>query len=251
MASAYCFSFSLYITASLDMFLDVNPNDYSDYNFELDNHGACSLVPGFQPISKEDYCKKNPDAVEFYESSGYRRIPLTTCEGGLEMDKQSVPVSCPGREDDFEKIHKISGWSIFFAVVIPIGLAMGAGYWVWTRWDGKFGQIRLGDHGHSEFLDADNPWIKYPVMVTAGLVAVVVAIPSVMTALWRSSRSALDQWGVLDRFGTGNYTWLPGSNGRATRRFTTRDSFARSRDAYAIVDEDEGELLGEESDEEV
>jgi len=36
-----------------------------------------------------------------------------------------------------------------------------------------------------------------------------------------------------------------------TARFTTRDSFARGRGDYAIVDEDEGELLGEESDEEV
>jgi hypothetical protein len=36
-----------------------------------------------------------------------------------------------------------------------------------------------------------------------------------------------------------------------SRRFTTRDSFARGRGDYAIVDEDEGELLGDESDEEV
>jgi len=35
------------------------------------------------------------------------------------------------------------------------------------------------------------------------------------------------------------------------RRFTTRDSFARGRGGYAVVDEDEGELLGDESDEEV
>jgi hypothetical protein len=35
------------------------------------------------------------------------------------------------------------------------------------------------------------------------------------------------------------------------RRFTTRYSFARGRGDYAIVDEDEGELLGDESDEEV
>jgi hypothetical protein len=36
-----------------------------------------------------------------------------------------------------------------------------------------------------------------------------------------------------------------------SKRFTTRDSFARGRGDYAVVDDDEGELLGDESDEEV
>jgi hypothetical protein len=35
------------------------------------------------------------------------------------------------------------------------------------------------------------------------------------------------------------------------RRFTTRDSFARGSGDYAVVDTDEGELLGEDSDEDV
>ena len=35
------------------------------------------------------------------------------------------------------------------------------------------------------------------------------------------------------------------------KRFTTRDSFARGTGDYAVVDTDEGELLGEDSDEDV
>lgn len=38
--------------------------------------------------------------------------------------------------------------------------------------------------------------------------------------------------------------------GGRNKRFTTRRSFARTAD-YEAVDDDEGELLGEESDEEV
>jgi hypothetical protein len=67
--------------------------------------------------------------------------------------------------------------------------------------------------------------------VIAGLVAVVQALPLLASSLWRSTLSA---------FGRGR-----------SRTFTTRDSFARGRGDYTIVDEDEGELLGDESDEEV
>jgi hypothetical protein len=78
--------------------------------------------------------------------------------------------------------------------------------------------------------DGEAPYIKYPVLVIAGLVAVAQALPLLATSLWRSASNA---------FGRG-----------ANRRFTTRDSFARGRGDYAVVDEDEGELLGDESDEE-
>jgi hypothetical protein len=79
--------------------------------------------------------------------------------------------------------------------------------------------------------DGEAPYIKYPVLVVAGIVAVAQPLPLLASSLWRSASNAF------------------GSN-RSTR-FTTRDSFARGRGDYAIMDEDEGELLGEESDEEV
>lgn len=69
-------------------------------------------------------------------------------------------------------------------------------------------------------------------MFVAGAVAVAQALPLLASSLWRSAASAL------------------GRN-TSNRRFTTRDSFARGRGDYAVVDEDEGELLGEDSDEEV
>lgn len=79
--------------------------------------------------------------------------------------------------------------------------------------------------------DGEPVWVKYPVIAIAGLVAVAQALPLLAGSLWRS---------VSSLFGRGG-----------SRTFTTRDSFARGRGDYAIVDEDEGELLGDESDEEV
>lgn len=79
--------------------------------------------------------------------------------------------------------------------------------------------------------DGEAPYIKYPVLLISGLVAVAQALPLLLASLWRSTQKILGRGG--------------------SRRFTTRDSFARGRGDYAIVDEDEGELLGEDSDEEV
>ncbi|KKA30129.1 hypothetical protein TD95_002003 [Thielaviopsis punctulata] len=223
--------------------------DYEcDYNFEMDNHGQCSLVPGRKPQTAQEYCSANPDAVAFYEPSGYRRIPLTTCVGGDEFDKVNTPIACSGHEEEFEKSRRTSGLAIFFAFILPIGIAVAAGSWVYRNWNGKFGQIRLGEPntgsrsglaaGHA-LLDRDAPWVRYPVIALSAGVALVASLPLVAQGLWRSLTS------TYERVSGGGF-----GEGFGARRFTTRDSFARGTADYAIVDEDEGELLGEESDEE-
>jgi hypothetical protein len=172
---------------------------------------------------------------------------MSTCEGGTtEFDKSPETFPCPGKEDEYNKKHAPSAISIFFAITIPIAVAAGVGYWVWTNWASKFGQIRLGEQcmfpsAHLSLLqhanitqasfDSEAPYVKYPVLVVAGIVAIAQALPLLASSLWRSASTALGRT-------------------RGTR-FTTRDSFARGRGDYAVVDDDEGELLGEESDEEV
>lgn len=112
-------------------------------------------------------------------------------------------------------------------MLLPLVVAGGVGYWVWRNWDGKFGRIRLGETGSA--FDASQPWIQYPVAAIALLVAVVSAIPLVLASAWR---------GVSGLFG-------------GSRRYTTRQSFARGRGDYAVVDPDEDELLGDDDDEDV
>lgn len=70
-------------------------------------------------------------------------------------------------------------------------------------------------------------------MFVAAVVSVAQATPLLASSLWRSASGAL------------------GRGASSNRRFTTRDSFARGRGDYAVVDEDEGELLGDDSDDEV
>ncbi|KAI3331859.1 Oligoxyloglucan reducing end-specific cellobiohydrolase [Xylariaceae sp. AK1471] len=220
--------------------------DYEcDYNYELDNHGYCTLVEGLRPNNPEQICRDDPEAIEYHEPTGLRRIPLTTCEGGrFDPDNDFKVHPCPGHEEEFEKKHGVSGIAIFFAVVIPIAFAALVGWWVYNNWQSKFGQIRLGEHGG---LDNDAPWIKYPIIAVSAVVAVIGALPLLASSVWRTVSSTFTRLSGRGDSG-GRYSWL-GSGG--PRRFTTRDSFARGRGDYAIVDEDEGELLGDDSDDEV
>lgn len=219
----------------------------SDYNYERQDDGSCKLVPGLDPPDhKALACTGEPGADEWYEPTGYRRIPLTTCQGGKEMEYTAARHACPGREEVVRKKHAISGAALFFAIFLPICAAAAVGWWVYRNWDGKFGRIQLGDGiagfsgssgGPGGMFDSESPLVKWPVAAASGLVAVIVALPSVVGAVWRAISSRL------------------GSGGRDayaySRPYTTRDSFARDRTPGLAAVEDEGELLGEDSDEEV
>lgn len=220
----------------------------SDYNYELQTHGECKLVDGLQPVSHETWCKENPDAIEYWEPTGYRRLPLTTCEGGdHEFDKMSTRHLCPGKGEDYDRKHRgPSGFVLFLAIVLPFAAAGAIGWWVWRNWAGTFGQIRLGEQPAGGLLDEDRPWVRYPIIAVSALAAVVGALPLVAAAVWRTARGAAERWGVGGGGGRGSWSRLGGGD----RRYTSRDSFARGRTDYTIVDDDEGELLGDDSDEE-
>ncbi|KAI9677925.1 MAG: vacuolar protein sorting/targeting protein PEP1 [Trizodia sp. TS-e1964] len=230
-----CFNGAL--TESLHMKLDNCPCERQDFEWQVTFHptkhdfnyqraidGSCQLVEGLEPADHSQICRDDPSQVQYREPNGYRRIPLTTCVGGRQLD-ESKEIPCPGHKEEFEKSHGISGIGLFFAITLPVLAAFGVGYWVWINWDGKFGRIRLGD-GTSTF-NSDSPFISYPIAAIAAIIAVLGAIPLLVLSLGRSL------WG-----------------GRS-KTYTTRSSFARGTSDYAAVDNDEGELLGDDSDEEV
>ncbi|KAL1965296.1 hypothetical protein VTN77DRAFT_5898 [Rasamsonia byssochlamydoides] len=204
--------------------------DYEcDYNYEPQSDGSCALVPGLPQPDAMAICREDPNAIEYWEPTGYRRIPLTTCEGGLHLDRL-ISKPCPNKEKEYQEKHGISGVGLFFAIVIPIGLAAAVGYYVYTRWDGKFGQIRLGEHvGESEGLfSRDSPLITVPIAIIAGTVAVIQALPLLASSLWRS---------------VSGYIRLPGRRS-GPRPYATRGAFAARRGDYTSVVDDEDELLG-------
>ncbi|KAL8304148.1 hypothetical protein RB597_004564 [Gaeumannomyces tritici] len=228
-----------------------------DFNFELGKQNGCQLVPGFQPMSKEEWCTKYPGEDEWFEPTGYRRIPLSTCKGGRDLENSTTSHACPGHEKEYEQRHPgPGGFVIFLIILLSFGGAGAVGWWVFQRWEagGSFGQIRLGEHpSGGGLLDADSPWVRYPVVAVSATVALVGALPMVASALWRTATSAAERWGFPGGAGRGAYgaLGLGGGGGGGPRRFTTRDSFARGTGDYAGLDEDEGELLGEDSDEEI
>lgn len=204
----------------------------SDYNYEPQSDGSCAPVPGLPKPDAKAICYEDPDAIEYWEPTGYRRIPLTTCTGGLNLDR-IVSKPCPSKEEEYKKKHGISGVGLFFAIVIPITVAAAAGYYVYSRWDGKFGQIRLGETtGTSESLfSRDSRLVAVPVAVIAGIVAVAKALPLLVMSLWRSATGYI-------RLGRGR--------GGYQRPYSTRAAFAARRGDYTSVVEDEDELLGVE-----
>lgn len=220
---------------------------HSDFNYEYASDGSCQKVPDLPDPDHSLQCKENPDQTFYYEITGYRRIPLTTCQGGRELQSSKFP--CPGHEEDFEKEKAKAGiggfWLFILVVVLPITIASAGGYWVYRNWNGgmQVGSIRLGSgpsSGSGGAFDSEQPWIKYPVAAVAGVIAVVGAIPLLLGSVWRSVSGL---WGGS----RGRYSGLGGQ----PRTYTTRNSFARGRGDYAVVDPDEDELLGEDEDEDV
>jgi hypothetical protein len=201
---------------------------HSDYNYEPNSDGTCHLVDGLSPADHSKVCELDPDLLVYYDPTGYRRIPLSTCEGGRDLEAAGTPHPCPGKEALWDEKHRISTAGLFFAIVIPIVVAAAAGWYVWEKWAKGWGQIRLGEQSNFSW-DEDSAFVKYPVVAISAIVAVAITLPSLLGSAWREISKVF----VRPR----------------QARYTTRRSFAREQD-YAAVDEDEGELLGEESDEE-
>ncbi|KAF2674767.1 vacuolar protein sorting/targeting protein 10 [Microthyrium microscopicum] len=207
-----------------------------DYNYERrPSDNICVLIQGLSPRPAEAVCTEDKSLEQYYEPTGYRKIPLSTCAAGRELEYVGESKPCPGHEKEFEEHHRgLSGAGLFFAIVLPISAAAAVGYYVYSKWDGKFGRIRLGESmggNGGSFWSSEQPWIAWPVTVVSGLVALVAALPLLVGSVWRS---------VSGRFG----------GGYGGRTYTSRSSFARGRGDYASV-ADEGELLGDDSDEEV
>ncbi|CCC68641.1 hypothetical protein NCAS_0B05570 [Naumovozyma castellii] len=127
-------------------------NDFEcDYNFYKANDGTCKLVEGLTPIPASDICKKNPDLIEFSEPTGYRMIPLSTCQGGLKLHVAADTYPCPGKEQEFNTLHGIAGRSFILIFLIPFIIFVLVAWFVYVRGIrrnggfARFGEIRLGE----------------------------------------------------------------------------------------------------------
>ena len=140
-----------------------------DFNYQRASDGTCKLVPGFTPPDHSAVCK-DKNVVEYFKPTGYRRLPASTCEGGIELDKKGS-VACPGREEQWKKKHGgVGAFGVFVLVLLSLGAAAAAGWFAWTRvLSGSFGAIRLGEESQSNLM-------QYPIIVLSAVVAVALAL---------------------------------------------------------------------------
>ncbi|QPG76801.1 hypothetical protein FOA43_004195 [Brettanomyces nanus] len=128
-------------------------NDFEcDYNFETAADGTCRLIKGLSSKDNSEICNRDDKVLEYWEPTGYRKVPLSTCEGGLELDKwASHP--CPGKENDYKKEHHngIRGFALFMVITLPLLAFLVSVAFVYDkgiRRNGgfqRFGEIRLDD----------------------------------------------------------------------------------------------------------
>lgn len=150
-------------------------NDFEcDYNFVRMGDGTCKLADGVSPANPEDICRKDSSLVEYFEPTGYRKIPLSTCEGGLHLEASENPKPCPGKESEFNDLHNINS-SFLLIWFIIFGLLLGALSFVYYRGIrrnggfSRFGEIRLGDNDLIEENETDRVVNK---IVTGGVYGV-------------------------------------------------------------------------------
>ncbi|RCK63475.1 Vacuolar protein sorting/targeting protein 10 [Candida viswanathii] len=246
--------------------------DYEcDYNYYRDiNDNTCKLVKG---LSSKDYqktmCAKE-NAFQYFESTGYRRIPLSTCKGGQQFDNWN-PKACPGKQKEFDEFygHDVSGNKLFFLIFIPILVFLGSAWFVYDRGirrNGGFkrlGQIRL-DEEDGGFDPIENNQVDVVVnrIVKGGIYTASVVIATAIT-LRKMDRMLWEKLGnVIFRRSPGhrNYVNVPNFEHEEDELFgdfqdnlddeleegrLSSEDFSR-RDPFVDGDDDEDEEPAEE-----
>ncbi|XBW36114.1 hypothetical protein QEN19_001690 [Hanseniaspora menglaensis] len=139
-------------------------DDYEcDYNYELSTNGVCKLVEGLSPLDPLETCAKNPDLIEVFYPTGYRKNDLSTCKGGKLLDiPSSMPKACPGKEDEFKKLHSLSSGSTLFFFMLSMAAMFFTLWIVYERGIkrnggfARFGEIRLRDENDADDIIEEN-----------------------------------------------------------------------------------------------
>lgn len=132
--------------------------DYEcDFNFELHIDGTCKLVKGLETRKGDEVCLDG-SANEWWEATGYRKIPASTCEGGLVLDKWKVH-ACPGKK--LER-NGIGAWAMFWIMFVPFLAFAAALIIVYERGIrrnggfGRLGEIRLDEGDNLQLIEENN-----------------------------------------------------------------------------------------------
>lgn len=194
-------------------------NDFEcDYNYYRDSAGTCQLVKGLSPADHKKAMCSAPDTFQYFESTGYRKIPLSTCVGGKSFDAFN-PQPCPGHEKEFAKHYgrDFGAGKALLVILIPLAVFFGATWFVYDRGirrNGgfqKLGQIRLDEDDDFNPIEENAVDVVVNKVVRGGIVAVAGTIAVVKT-LRKFDRALLE--GVTSRIfgrrpGRRNYVRVP------------------------------------------
>lgn len=219
--------------------------DYEcDYNYYLDNDGTCKLVDGLSPQHRlVQMCSKS-DTFQYFQPTGYRKIPSSSCVGGKSLDSWSAR-ACPGHEREFNEYYGVtmstSKWLV--VVLVPVAVFVAAVWFVYERGirrQGGFqrlGQIRL-DNDDFLLIEENSVDVVVNHIVRGGVVAVAAAI-AVFRTLRKLDRKYIEQvWGAVSghRPGSRRYVRVPDDEEELFGDFD--DNYDNDPDASAEFDFD-------------
>ncbi|OBA20642.1 Oligoxyloglucan reducing end-specific cellobiohydrolase [Metschnikowia bicuspidata var. bicuspidata NRRL YB-4993] len=163
--------------------------DYEcDYNYFRDTDGTCKLVKGLSPQDRKEQMCSKPGTFEYFEPTGYRKIPLSTCVGGKTFDSWDVR-PCPGHEKEFNEEHgrNFTFGKLLLLVLLPSAVFFGATWFVYERGikrNGGFarlGQIRLDEDDNFQPIEENNIDVAVNRIVRGGIVVIAGIVAAVKT----------------------------------------------------------------------
>ena len=193
--------------------------DYEcDYNYYRDFDETCKLVKGLSPSDhQKDMCKN--DVFQYFEPTGYRRIPLSTCVGGKQFDSFDAK-PCPGKQSEFNKYYgrEIGGGLLLLIIGVPLIIFFLATWFVYDRGIRRnggfkqFGQIRLDDDDF-DFHPIENNQVDKVVnqIVKGGIFAAATVVATVKT-LQKMDKAMINKLTSVifkGRAGRRNYVLVP------------------------------------------
>jgi len=155
-----------------------------EFNYIRDSEGNCVLVEGADPLTPDtsETCIIHPESDNWYERTAYRKIPYSSCEGGMRPDR-GTPHGCGG----------IRGHSVLFwlsILMLPFGFTALVAYYYYKK-GYRRGAIRLPD-GSSR--DVDNNFQKGDALDT------IASIPWFLLGVATTAWSQVSNMPLWDRF---------------------------------------------------
>ncbi|GMG39395.1 unnamed protein product [Ambrosiozyma monospora] len=125
--------------------------DYEcDFNHFRDSSGSCKLIHHSSGLYRSQICNADDAPDEYFLPTGYRKISLSTCEGGEELDKSSKSQPCKGKEDKFYKKHPraslFSKFLLWLLIIVAILLVVNVAYKFYLNH--RYGEIRLDEESN-------------------------------------------------------------------------------------------------------